>query len=76
MSDTVSRRSVLRLLSGATAVALAATAGPPSLAHAATARRQPAAGPRVEGLLTKLTLDEKLSMLHGATDPKALGQAG
>ncbi|MGA6223787.1 beta-glucosidase family protein, partial [Streptomyces umbrinus] len=31
---------------------------------------------RVEGLLTKLTLDEKLSMLHGATDPKALGQAG
>lgn len=76
MSDTVSRRSVLRLLSGATAVALAATAGPPSLAHAATARRQPAAGPRVEGLLTKLTLDEKLSLLHGATDPKALGQAG
>ncbi|MFG2343119.1 beta-glucosidase family protein [Streptomyces phaeochromogenes] len=76
MSDTVSRRSVLRLLSGATAVALAATAGPPSLAHAATARRQPAAGPCVEGLLTKLTLDEKLSLLHGATDPKALGQAG
>ncbi|MFD3376987.1 MULTISPECIES: beta-glucosidase [unclassified Streptomyces] len=76
MSDTVSRRSVLRLLSGATAVALAATAGPPSLAHAAAARRQPAAGPRVEGLLTKLTLDEKLSLLHGATDPKALGQAG
>ncbi|MGA5502850.1 beta-glucosidase family protein [Streptomyces umbrinus] len=76
MSDTVSRRSVLRLLSGATAVALAATAGPPSLAHAATARRQPAAGPRVEGLLTKLTLDEKLALLHGATDPKALGQAG
>jgi beta-glucosidase len=76
MSDTVSRRSVLRLLSGATAVALAATAGPPSLAHAAAARRQPAAGPRVEGLLIKLTLDEKLSLLHGATDPKALGQAG
>ncbi|MCZ4516008.1 glycoside hydrolase family 3 C-terminal domain-containing protein, partial [Streptomyces sp. ActVer] len=45
-------------------------------AHAAAARRQPAAGPRVEGLLTKLTLDEKLSLLHGATDPKALGQAG
>lgn len=50
--------------------------GAPSLAHAAAARRQPAAGPRVEGLLTKLTLDEKLSLLHGATDPKALGQAG
>ena len=50
--------------------------GLPSLAHAATARRQPAAGPRVEGLLTKLTLDEKISLLHGATDPKALGQAG
>ncbi|MCX4910604.1 beta-glucosidase [Streptomyces sp. NBC_00878] len=75
MSDTASRRSVLRLLSGATAVALAATSGLPPLAYAA-ARRPPAAGPRVEGLLTRLTLDEKLSLLHGATDPKHLGQAG
>ena len=76
MSDTVSRRSALCLLGGATAVALAATAGLPSLAHAGAVRRQPAAGPRVEGLLVRLTLDEKLALLHGATDPKALGQAG
>ncbi|WP_151475643.1 beta-glucosidase family protein [Streptomyces albicerus] len=74
--DTVSRRSALRLLGGATAVALAATAGLPSLAHAAAARREPAAGPRVERLVARLTLDEKISLLHGATDPKDLGQAG
>ncbi|MDQ1040246.1 beta-glucosidase [Streptomyces sp. V3I8] len=74
MSDTVSRRSVLRLLGGATAVALAATAAGPAPARAAV--RRPAAGPRVEGLLTRLTLDEKISLLHGATDPKSLGQAG
>ncbi|MEU9183672.1 glycoside hydrolase family 3 C-terminal domain-containing protein [Streptomyces sp. NPDC048484] len=74
MSDTVSRRSVLRLLGGATAVALAATTGSPAPARAAV--REPAAGPRVESLLTRLTLDEKISLLHGATDPKSLGQAG
>ncbi|MEU5702925.1 beta-glucosidase family protein [Streptomyces aurantiacus] len=74
MSDTVSRRSVLRLLGGATAVALAATTGGPAPARAAV--REPAAGPRVEGLLTRLTLDEKISLLHGATDPRSLGQAG
>ncbi|MFS8200044.1 beta-glucosidase [Streptomyces sp. CWNU-52B] len=80
MSDTVSRRSVLRLLGGATAVALAATAGFSSPAGAAArqpaVRRPAAAGPRVEALLTRLTLDEKISLLHGATDPKSLGQAG
>ncbi|WP_328497728.1 beta-glucosidase [Streptomyces sp. NBC_00414] len=84
MSDPVSRRSVcrrpmsrrsaLRLLGGATAVALAATTGSSAPARAAT--REPAAGPRVEGLLVRLTLDEKISLLHGATDPKSLGQAG
>ncbi|MFE9685455.1 beta-glucosidase [Streptomyces sp. NPDC002701] len=74
MSDTVSRRSVLRLLGGATAVALAATTATPAPARAAA--RRPAAGPRVEGLLTRLTLDEKISLLHGATDPRSLGQAG
>ncbi|WP_314413953.1 beta-glucosidase family protein [Streptomyces sp. DSM 40484] len=70
----VSRRSALRLLGGATAVALAATAGGPTPARAAG--REPASGPRVESLLNRLTLDEKISLLHGATDPKALGQAG
>ncbi|MFJ2261030.1 beta-glucosidase [Streptomyces sp. NPDC087844] len=70
----VSRRSVLRLLGGATAVALAATTGSPAPARAAV--RERAAGPRVKGLLARLTLDEKVSLLHGATDPKSLGQAG
>ncbi|WP_430727394.1 glycoside hydrolase family 3 N-terminal domain-containing protein [Streptomyces beigongshangae] len=74
MPGTVSRRSVLRLLGGATAVALAATAGAPAPARAAA--REPAAGPRVESLLTRLTLDGKVSLLHGATDPESLGQAG
>ncbi|MFI1212916.1 beta-glucosidase [Streptomyces sp. NPDC020802] len=73
MSDTVSRRSVLRLLGGATAVALAATTGLPTPARAAA---REAAGPRVESLLTRLTLDEKITLLHGAPDPKSLGQAG
>ncbi|WP_413756204.1 beta-glucosidase [Streptomyces sp. MMBL 11-3] len=72
MSHTVSRRSVLRLLGGATAVALAA-AGP---APAQAAGRRAAANPRVERLLTRLTLDEKISLLHGAPDPESLGQAG
>ncbi|MET9388549.1 glycoside hydrolase family 3 N-terminal domain-containing protein [Streptomyces sp. NPDC002928] len=34
------------------------------------------AGPRVERLIVRLTLDEKISLLHGATDPDSLGQAG
>ncbi|MGW2719915.1 beta-glucosidase [Streptomyces sp. NPDC001492] len=75
MTDTVSRRSALRLLGGAIAVAAAATSGltPPALA---LDRPEAGAGSRVEGLIGKLTLDEKLSLLHGATDAKSLGQAG
>ncbi|WP_369239807.1 beta-glucosidase [Streptomyces sp. R21] len=77
MSDTVSRRSALRLLGGAIAVATAATSGLTLPAHAAALDRQdPSAGPLVEGLAGKLTLDEKISLLHGATDPDSLGQAG
>ncbi|WP_328869864.1 glycoside hydrolase family 3 C-terminal domain-containing protein [Streptomyces sp. NBC_00287] len=70
MTDTVSRRSALRLVGGAVAVAAAATGGltPPS----AYAQGRP----RVEGLLAELTLDEKISLLRGATDPTPLGQAG
>ncbi|MFJ8111466.1 beta-glucosidase [Streptomyces sp. NPDC096132] len=70
MTD-VSRRSALTLVTGAIAVATAATGGftLSSRAHAAT-------GPRVEELLARLTLDEKTSLLHGATDPAPLGQAG
>ncbi|WP_210571044.1 beta-glucosidase [Streptomyces sp. GESEQ-4] len=77
MTDTVSRRSTLRLLGAAIAVATAASGGltPPSRAHA---QGKPGAGaaPRVEALIAKLTLDEKISLLHGATDPATLGQAG
>lgn len=79
MTDTVSRRSALRLLGGAIAVASAATTGLVSPSHAyayAQARPEAGAGPRVEGLLARLTLDEKISLLHGATDPNSLGQAG
>ncbi|MFV0137271.1 beta-glucosidase family protein [Streptomyces sp. HMX87] len=82
MTDTVSRhpsrRSALRLLAGAVAVAAAATGGFPRPAYG-TAPDGPAdrgAGPRVEGLLARLTLAEKISLLHGATDPEPLGQAG
>ncbi|MEV7196039.1 glycoside hydrolase family 3 N-terminal domain-containing protein [Streptomyces sp. NPDC093510] len=77
MSDSVSRRSVLGLVGGAITVAAAATAGVAVPSHAAARAGQgPGAGPRVESLIGRLTLDEKISLLHGATDPKGLGQAG
>ncbi|MFJ3673162.1 beta-glucosidase [Streptomyces sp. NPDC090106] len=76
MTDTVSRRSTLRLLGAAIAVAAAATGGlPPDRAHA-VAGPERGASPRVADLLADLTLDEKISLLHGATDPASLGQAG
>ncbi|WP_418955828.1 beta-glucosidase family protein [Streptomyces tritici] len=64
----VTRRTALGLLGAA--VALATTTAPAAPARAA------APGRRVEELLGKLTLDEKVSLLHGATDPHSLGQAG
>ncbi|MFI7343004.1 beta-glucosidase [Streptomyces sp. NPDC050085] len=77
MPDGMSRRSALRRMGGAVVVAAAATTGLPSLAHAAPpVAAVRGAGRRVESLLGRLTLDEKLTFLHGATDPKALGQAG
>ncbi|MEU6825938.1 glycoside hydrolase family 3 N-terminal domain-containing protein [Streptomyces atriruber] len=77
MSDSVSRRSALRLVGGAITVAAAATTGVAVPSHAAARSRQgPGAGPRIESLIGRLTLDEKISLLHGATDPKGLGQAG
>ncbi|MGW7424131.1 beta-glucosidase [Streptomyces sp. NPDC054813] len=77
MSETVSRRSALRLTAGAITVAAAATGGLVPLTSAAAAGRPEAgAGPRVERLIAGLTLDEKISLLHGATDPDSLGQAG
>ncbi|MEU6350770.1 glycoside hydrolase family 3 C-terminal domain-containing protein [Streptomyces sp. NPDC047072] len=67
MTEPVSRRSALRLLGGAITVVAAVTGG--SSAHAR-------ADSRVEELIARLTLDEKSSLLHGATDPEPLGQAG
>lgn len=72
MSENVSRRATLRLLTGAAAAA-AATGPLPTSARAA---EPPTAGSRVDDLLARLTLDEKLTFLHGAKDPRSLGQAG
>ncbi|WOX25660.1 beta-glucosidase family protein [Streptomyces solicathayae] len=63
----VTRRSALGLLGAA--VALAATMAP-ALPARARGRR------RLDELLEQLTLDEKISLLHGARDPNGLGQAG
>ncbi|MFI6106572.1 beta-glucosidase [Streptomyces sp. NPDC051310] len=68
--ENVSRRTTLRLLTGAVAAAAATTGS-----HAPQARATPGHG-RVDQLLARLTLDEKLSLLHGAKDPHSLGQAG
>ncbi|KOU53409.1 beta-glucosidase family protein [Streptomyces sp. WM6378] len=73
MSDTVSRRSALRLLGGAVTVAATATG---TLAAPASALFATPASRRVEALIARLTLDEKVGLLHGADDPKSLGQAG
>lgn len=76
-TDPVPRRSALLLLGGAAAVAAAATGGLPSLSYASVpAAPGEGAGPRVEGLLARLTLDEKISLLHGSPDPQPRGQAG
>ncbi|MFG2720454.1 beta-glucosidase [Streptomyces sp. NPDC048416] len=76
MSDTVSRRSALRLLGGAVTVAAAATGTLAAPAALARPRTGPPASPRVDTLISRLTLDEKISLLHGAADPHGLGQAG
>ncbi|MEV3988208.1 beta-glucosidase [Streptomyces sp. NPDC049837] len=73
LSENVSRRTTLRLLTGAAAAAAAATGPAPAHAHAAA---PPGTGGRVDDLLARLTLDEKLTLLHGAKDPRGLGQAG
>ncbi|MBO0510381.1 glycoside hydrolase family 3 protein [Streptomyces beijiangensis] len=74
-----SRRDLFKQLGGtAAAFAFLAAAGPLATASPAVAA---AAGPvrtsnRVRKLLTRLTIDEKISLVHGATDPQRLGQAG
>ncbi|MET9802894.1 glycoside hydrolase family 3 C-terminal domain-containing protein [Streptomyces sp. NPDC006368] len=68
-SEPLSRRTTLRLFTGAVAAAAATGTGLPP-AKAAPGHS------RVDELLARLTLDEKLSLLHGAKDPRGLGQAG
>lgn len=71
---SVSRRTALRLFGAAVATATAtATASAFTGAVPGVRAADPA---HVERLLARLTLDEKLTFLHGATDPAPLGQAG
>ncbi|GAA2812400.1 glycoside hydrolase family 3 C-terminal domain-containing protein [Streptomyces showdoensis] len=79
---SLSRRRLLLSLAGAAALS-AVTAG---TAHALAAPPPPGGrtgrpvparpSERVRTLVERLTLDEKTALLHGATDPAALGQAG
>ncbi|MFB7586272.1 beta-glucosidase [Streptomyces sp. NPDC056169] len=69
----LSRRALLLALTGG--AALAAVASPVAAAGTRSRRTVTLAG-RVDDLLARLTLDEKVSLLHGATDPASLGQAG
>ncbi|MFG2874028.1 beta-glucosidase [Streptomyces sp. NPDC048337] len=88
MSEAVSRRSALRLLGavGAVGAALGAS-GCVAAVPAGSGRHKgsagaPAAAPgpggaaRIDGLLERLTLEEKTTLLHGGPDPAPLGQAG
>lgn len=82
MSEAVSRRRVMGLL-GAVGAALAAAGCVPAPPPGAQSRRTSAANApkagsaaRVDGLLGRLTLEEKTVLLHGAPDPAPLGQAG
>ncbi|MEV0093849.1 glycoside hydrolase family 3 C-terminal domain-containing protein [Streptomyces sp. NPDC050738] len=82
-----SRRALFQQLGGtAAAFAFLAAAGPIATAAPAAAAGGAGAGAgspapafaskRVRKLLARLTLDEKISLVHGATDPERLGQAG
>ncbi|MFF5103528.1 beta-glucosidase [Streptomyces sp. NPDC000134] len=85
----VSRRSALCLLAGVTAVGAAAGGHPvyaagPGRETGTRAGTRPAGGQspygsggsRAEELLARLTLAEKITLLHGAPDPDPRGQAG
>ncbi|MFD5223030.1 glycoside hydrolase family 3 protein [Streptomyces tendae] len=66
-----SRRDVLKGFgSAAAAVAFLALLEPAAVA------RPTDGGAKARGLLARLTLDEKIALVHGATDPERLGQAG
>ncbi|RSS80362.1 beta-glucosidase [Streptomyces sp. WAC06614] len=86
MSEAVSRRTAIRLL-GAAGAALGAggcvATVPPGAGARPRGKPAPAAEPpkagsaaRIEALVGRLTLDEKIALLHGARDPAPLGQAG
>ncbi|MER7762072.1 glycoside hydrolase family 3 C-terminal domain-containing protein, partial [Streptomyces sp. NPDC097619] len=49
---------------------------PAGSASALRRAARPGSEARVDGLLARLTLDEKLGLLHGDRDPASLGQAG
>ncbi|MEU4995682.1 glycoside hydrolase family 3 C-terminal domain-containing protein [Streptomyces sp. NPDC021622] len=82
------RRELLKQLGGTAATfAFVAAAGPAAAAvpasGTASAAAERAGSPgaaaatrRVRGVVARLTLDEKISLVHGATDPRRLGQAG
>lgn len=70
------RRHLLLALAGATALTLAPLGGPSAAGAAPGRRRARGTADRVEELLARLTLDEKTALLHGASDPDGLGQAG
>ncbi|MEX3103919.1 MULTISPECIES: glycoside hydrolase family 3 protein [unclassified Streptomyces] len=74
MPSPVSRRTLLAFLA-------AAGAASPARGWAADSAEGPGEGAvvadsRVDSLVSRLTLDEKLGLLHGAPDPEPLGQAG
>ncbi|WP_413099027.1 beta-glucosidase [Streptomyces sp. Inha503] len=80
MPGALSRRSALSFLGGAMAVAATGGSGWPAAATGPGAATGPAParepGSRVNSLIGRMTLDEKLALLHGAKDPHSLGQAG
>ncbi|MET9322751.1 glycoside hydrolase family 3 C-terminal domain-containing protein [Streptomyces sp. NPDC003038] len=85
MSESVSRRSVMRLF-GAVGAALGAGGCVATVPPGAVVRRvsppppaaaaEPGSSARIDALLERLTLDEKTALLHGGRDPASLGQAG
>ncbi|MET7520449.1 hypothetical protein ABZS88_45410 [Streptomyces sp. NPDC005480] len=65
------------LIAGASAMRLAAgTAVAPGASGAGDARVTVSVSPRVAALIARMSLDEKLSFVHGGTDPRTLGKAG
>lgn len=61
---------------GTATVAARQGAGPKVAASQATQGAQAAPVSKIDALVASMTLDEKVSMLHGITDPGSLGQAG